>query len=147
MDEYTWFEIDELAARVGALVPGATVKATYSAGQMLLEQSGSPASLWVGICNSAFNDRSRSEMEAAAEPVVSLALGWLREEKLTTAGTTIHVAFADSTETGFVASMNVLETMRYRIGEDGSLSSVASHSSEREDDLFRRVRYRLSGRK
>lgn len=140
-DEDVWFEIDDLAIQARQIAPDAVVKATYTAGPTFLEQAGIPSLLWVAICNSALNDGPKVEMEHAASAIVPLALAWLRNHDLATSGTGIEIAFADFHEAGPFSMQNTLESIRFSIDADGTLSAIRS-----ADDPFRQLRYRLSGR-
>jgi len=145
--EDTWYEIPEVAAHAQRIVPDASIKATYSAGPAFLEQTGKPASLWLGVCNSSLNDRSRQEMEPVARALSEVALAWLRERNLAAEDTTIEVAFADSSQRGPFSHFNALETFVFEVKSDGGSQMLKPDISDQAQRAFRAFRYWLSGRK
>jgi hypothetical protein len=145
MDD-TWFEIPELAAQVRERVPDAFVKATYSAGPSYLEQTGSPASIWIGIFNSSLNDGPLAAMETMAVELAPLGLAWLAARDLSRADTTVMIAFGDGFEGPVLSWSNLLETVRFAIGKDKTLTRIPSSLSEADEEFFREMRYRGSGR-
>jgi hypothetical protein len=145
MDD-TWFEIPELAAQLRERVPDAFVKATYSAGPSHLEQTGSPASIWIGIFNSSLNDGPLAAMEALAVELAPLTLAWLTAHDLARAETTIMIAFGDASEGPVLSWSNLLETVRFVVGKDKTLARIQSGLSEADEEFFREMRYRGSGR-
>ena len=146
-DDDVWFEIPELSARAQEVVTDASVKATYSAGPTMREQAGVPAEVWVGICNSAMNDGRLETMEAAGALVAESCLEWLRESDLVIDGTLVNITFGDASEMGPFSSFNALETIRFRVTSEGSLTPVRSELSPEDEASFRDFRYRLSGRR
>jgi hypothetical protein len=145
MDD-TWFEIPELAAQVRERVPGAFVKATYSSGPSHLEQTGSPASIWIGIFNSSLNDGPLAAMETMAVELVPLGLAWLAAHDFSRAETTVMIAFGDGSEGPVLSWSNILETVRFVIGKDKALTRILSGLSAADEEFFREMRYRGSGR-
>ena len=145
MDD-TWFEIPELAAQLRERVPDAFVKATYSAGPSHLEQTGSPASIWIGIFNSSLNDGPLAAMETLAVELAPMTLAWLTAHDLARAETTVMIAFGDASEGPVMSWSNLLETVRFVIGRDKALTRIQSGLSEADEEFFREMRYRGSGR-
>ena len=145
MDD-TWFVIPELAAQVRERVPDAFVKATYSEGPSHLEQTGSPASIWIGIFNSSLNDGPFAAMEAVAVELAPMAIAWLTAHDLARPETTVTIAFGDGSEGPVISWSNLLETVRFVIGRDKMLTRIQSGLSEADEEFFRELRYRGSGR-
>ena len=138
-----WYEIPDLADQVAKKVAPATIKATYSAGPTLAEQTGHAYELWIGIYNSAFIGGPWSDMEAVAGRIAADAAAWLRVKELDIPATTILVQFGDAMQLGPLSWSNALETFRFEVS---SLREVCRIPSAR-DDPFRKMRYRLSGRR
>ena len=98
------------------------------------------------IFNSSLNDGPLAAMETLAVELAPLTLAWLTAHDLARAETTVMIAFGDASEGPVMSWSNLLETVRFVIGRDKALTRIQSGLSEADEEFFREMRYRGSGR-
>jgi hypothetical protein len=144
--EDTWFEVPELVTEIAPHFASASVRATFSAGPTMEEQSGTPYLLWIAICNSPLAGQGVDAMLRSIKPIVASAAEWLGGRSHIAAGGLLQVVFADAGDGGPFSFFNALETFSFTVSADGDLVAIP-RADPAFDEVARTIRYALSGRR